>query len=219
MLESPVSKTTATAGPLQLSVPPYAPPEVGPQATSIILSVQPMYIIQSHAQENFEQHIISAVMDNVMLKLDEFVTGIFSRWDIYSSLIFASIFGFFIYSVISARDPDAHPMLLARQSQASQVRQEGESSVFRSQSAPHGMPLNSGLNVKDAGDSKWSRGRDGDLRDVWTRVVGGKLDKEGKETGEKGKIMTVLGSEKVIVHDLGNSTHALHLYVSNANTV
>src|ERR1700733_10787110 len=120
--------------------------------------------------------------DNMMLKLDESVTGIIGQWDIYSTAIAALLVSFVVYQLFTSRDPDAHPMLLARQTQASSVRQEGESAVFRSHSAPHGIPLNSGLNVKDPGDSKWARGRDGDLRDVWRRLVTGSLDREGKET-------------------------------------
>lgn len=149
--------------------------------------------------------------DNMMLKLDETVTDIFGQWDIYSTAIFAVVIGSFIYSVISFRDPDVHPMLLARQAQASPVRQEGQSAVFRSQSAPHGIPLNSGLNIKDPGDSKWTRGRDGDLRDVWRRVIAGGLDREGKETGEIGKLFTVLGSEQIIEHNLADITRQINL--------
>jgi hypothetical protein len=145
-------------------------------------------------------------MDNLLLKLDEAVTGIVGEWDIYSTAILVSIISFFAYQVFTSHDPDAHPMLLARQAQASPVRQEGQSAVFRSHSAPHGTPLNAGLNVKDPGDSKWSRGRDGDLRDIWRRVVTGQLDQEGKPTGEIGQLLTVLGSENVIVHDLGKSS-------------
>jgi hypothetical protein len=141
--------------------------------------------------------------DDLMLKLDETVTGVLRQWDLYTTGLFVLLITLFIYTVVSARDPDAHPMLLARQAQASPVRKEAESAVFRSHSAPHGIPLNSGLNIKDPGDSKWSRGRDGDLRDVWRRVVAGGLDREGKETGEIGKILTVLGSENIIEHNLG----------------
>lgn len=141
--------------------------------------------------------------DNVMLKLDETVTGVLGQWDLYTTCIFAVLIGAFAYQVFTTRDPDAHPMLLARQAQASPVRQEGESAVFRSHSAPHGIPLNSGLQIKDPGDSKWSRGRDGDLRDIWRRVVSGALDREGKETGEIGKLFTVLGSEHVVENNLG----------------
>lgn len=149
--------------------------------------------------------------DNLMLQLDEFVTGVLGQWDIYTTAIFAVVITSFIYSVVNFRDPDAHPMLLARQAQPSPVRQEGESAVFRSQSAPHGMFLNSGLNIKDPGDSKWSRGRDGDLRDIWRRVVAGGLDREGKETGEIGKLFTVLGSENIIEHNLGEYSFALKI--------
>lgn len=141
--------------------------------------------------------------DNLLFKLDEAVTGIVGEWDIVSTAILGSIIAIFAYQVFTTRDPDLHPMLLARQSQASPIRQEAESAVFRSHSAPHGIPLNSGLQVRDPGDAKWTRGRDGDLRDIWRRVVGGCLNQEGKETGEFGSLMTVLGSEQVQVHELG----------------
>ncbi|CZT43190.1 uncharacterized protein RSE6_03188 [Rhynchosporium secalis] len=153
--------------------------------------------------------------DNLMVKLDEALTSILGDWDIYSTTISAIVLTAFIYSVVTARDPDAHPMLLARQAQASPVRQAGESAVFRSHSAPHGIPLNSGLNIKDPGDSKWARGRDGDLRDVWRRVVAGGLDREGKETGEVGRLLTVLGSEQVVEHDLADITRQINLIGQN----
>jgi hypothetical protein len=148
--------------------------------------------------------------DDLMLKLDETVTGLLGQWDALSTIIVGALITFVAYQVITSRDPDAHPMLLARQAQASPVRQEGESAVFRSHSAPHGIPLNSGLNVKDPGDSKWSRGKDGDLRDVWRKVVSGPLDQEGKETGEKGELLTVLGSEQIIKHSAGMCYNALY---------
>lgn len=142
-------------------------------------------------------------LDNMMLKLDETVTGIVGEWDMVTTTIAAVLISFFAYQVFTFRDPDAHPMLLARQAQASPVRQQGESAVFRSHSAPHGVPLNSGLQIKDHGDSKWARGKDGDLRDVWRRVITGALDRDGKETGEIGTIETVLGTDKIIRHNLG----------------
>lgn len=141
--------------------------------------------------------------DDLMLKLDEAVTGLLGQWDATSTAIVGALIAFVAYQIITTRDPDAHPMLLARQAQASPVRKEGESAVFRSHSAPHGMPLNSGLNVKDPGDSKWSRGRDGDLRDIWRIVVAGRRDKDGVATGETADLLTVLGSEQIIKHNLG----------------
>ena len=129
--------------------------------------------------------------------VDAGITRLVGQWNLYTTTL-ATIFVVLVsYRVISIRDPDVHPMLLARQAVPSTVRNEGESAVYRSQAAPHGMPLNSGLNVKDPGASKWSRGRDGDLRDVWRKVV------EGGENGAKGRLLTVLGSEKVIEHKLG----------------
>ena len=141
--------------------------------------------------------------DNLLLKLDETVTQTLSEWDIYTTSIAAVIVAIFAYQVFTRRDPDVHPMLLARQSQASPVRNQGESAVFRSHGAPHGMTLNSGLNVKDPGASRWSRGRDGDLRDVWRRVVNGPNDDDGKASGVRGRLLTVLGTERIIEHDLG----------------
>lgn len=143
------------------------------------------------------------VGDNLLLKLDQTVTGVLSEWDIYTTSLAAGILSFVLYQVISSRDPDAHPLLLSRQAQGSPVRNEGESAIFRAPSAPHGLPLNTGLGVKDKEDSKWSRGRDGDLRDVWKRVTTGELDREGKETGVRGQIITVFGIENIVVHDLG----------------
>ena len=141
--------------------------------------------------------------DKLVLKLDETVTRVMGDWDGSSTCIFGLLITFVVYRIVTSRDPDSHPMLLARQAQASAVRLEGESAVYRSNSAPHGIPLNSGLNVKDPGDSKWARGRDGDLRDVWRRVVTGPTDQDGKPTNEIGHISTVLGTEKIIQHNLG----------------
>ncbi|KAF7859621.1 hypothetical protein EAF04_008700 [Stromatinia cepivora] len=149
--------------------------------------------------------------DNFMLYLDESITGVLSDWDIYSTLIITALIGFFAYKVITSRDPDSHPMLLARQSQASPVRQDGQSAVFRNHTAPHGMPLNSGLHVKDPGDSKWTPGRNGDLRDIWRKAVTGAVDREGKETGEIGNLMTIYGSDKLVTHKLADVTRQINL--------
>lgn len=138
-----------------------------------------------------------------MLKLDQLVTDTFSKLDSLSTALFVISITSFAYFVFTTRDPDAHPMLLARQSQASPVRQEGESATFRSHSAPHGIPLNAGLQIKDPGDSKWSRGRDGDLRDVWRSVITGALDREGNATGQVGKLFTLLGPHRIVEHKLG----------------
>jgi hypothetical protein len=144
-----------------------------------------------------------ASFDNLMLKLDEAITSILGDWDIYTTSIAAVIISVFAYSVFTRRDPDVHPILLERQTQGSLVRNHGESAVYRSQSSPHGMDLNTGLNVRDPGINKWARGRDGDLRDVWRRVVTGPTDDSGNTKGKRGELFTVLGTEQVLKHNLG----------------
>lgn len=128
--------------------------------------------------------------------LDAALSNLIVQWNVYSTGLVTLIVLVVTYSIVSSRDPDIHPLLLARQALPSAVRQEGESALYRAQAAPHAFPLNSGLNVKDAGASKYSRGRDGDLRDVWRKAV------VGGEKGARGRLMTVLGSE-VVEHRLG----------------
>lgn len=134
---------------------------------------------------------------SVLESIDAGLTGLVGQWNAYSTALVALLAAVISYRIMTSRDPDVHPLLLARQSSPSPVRNPGESAVYRSQAAPHGMPLNPGLNVKDAGASKWSRGRDGDLRDVWRKVV------NGGDGGAKGRLLTVHGSENVVEHRLG----------------
>ncbi|KAM7194971.1 peroxisomal long chain acyl-CoA synthetase 7 [Naviculisporaceae sp. PSN 640] len=148
--------------------------------------------------------------DNLLLNIDESITGLFGQWNVYTSLIVTLFAGLLTYQVATRRDPDIHPFLLARQAQASPVRNEGESAIFRSQGAPHGMPLNAGLNVKDPGASKWARGRDGDLRDIWRQAVNG-VQEEGPNKGKTGRILTVLGTEHVTDHALDDITRQINL--------
>ncbi len=138
-------------------------------------------------------------MSNILETLDAGLTGLFGQWNGYSTGLVTVLVAILGYRILHATDPDVHPILLARQSTPSNVRNEGESAVYRSPLAPHGMPLNSGLNVKLAGASKWSRGRDGDLRDIWRKVV------QGGDAGAKGKLLTVHGSQNVEEHNLGKT--------------
>ncbi|KOS18457.1 hypothetical protein ESCO_000495 [Escovopsis weberi] len=137
--------------------------------------------------------------------LDEGVTGLVGQWNGYSTGLFTLLVLLISYRVTTARDPDVHPMLLARQSTPATVRNEGESAIYRSLAVPHGMPLISGLGVKDAGDSRWSRGRDGDLRDVWRKAVA------GNDAGARGRLLTVLGRENVVEHKLEDVTKQINL--------
>ncbi|KAK3953046.1 hypothetical protein QBC32DRAFT_339914 [Pseudoneurospora amorphoporcata] len=148
--------------------------------------------------------------DNLLLTLDEGITDFFAQWNIYSTIIVTAFIGFVTYQLSTRKDPDTHPMLLVRQSQGSAVRQPGQSPVYRGQSAPHSMPLQTGLNVKDPGASRWARGRDGDLRDIWRQAVAG-VQEDGPNKGAKGKILSVFGTEHVTEHSLDDITRQINL--------
>jgi hypothetical protein len=77
-------------------------------------------------------------MPGLLDQLDGAISDLLAGWNIYSSLILAGIVSFVGYAVYSTTDADTHPLLLARQAQASYVRQPGESAVFRSAETPHG---------------------------------------------------------------------------------
>lgn len=142
-------------------------------------------------------------LDDLLVGLDQGVTGLFGQWNVYTTSLVTFLVAVLGYRVVTSKEPDTHPLLLARQAQGSPVRHEGESPIYRSHAAPHGMPLNAGLNVKSAGASKWSRGRNGDLRDIWRRAALGAPDEDGKPSAGQGRLLTVLGSHNVVEHELG----------------
>ncbi|KAG5978479.1 hypothetical protein E4U55_006168 [Claviceps digitariae] len=137
--------------------------------------------------------------------IDSSITDLFSQWNVYSTALATALVALITYRVMSATEPDTHPILLARQAIPSSVRHEGESAIYRSQSAPHGMPLNSGLNIKDPGVPKFSRGRDGDLRDVWRKAA------TGGESGATGRLLTILGSENVVEHKMAEINRQINV--------
>ena len=139
---------------------------------------------------------------SVLEQIDSQLEQALASWNIYTTLICIILSTYLIYPLFFYKEPDIHPLILARQSQASYVRHPGESAIFRSQETPQSYPLKSGLNVKDPGAPKWTSGRDGDLRDVWKRAVGGPLDKDGKPNGVAGKVLTVFGNDEVIENEL-----------------
>ncbi|KAI0100767.1 hypothetical protein GGR51DRAFT_531628 [Nemania sp. FL0031] len=145
----------------------------------------------------------------LLAQLDDGLSSLIGQWNVYSTGIVTLLVLLITYSITSRVEPEIHPMLLARQGHGSPVRQEGESPIYRSNAAPHSMPLNSGLNVKEPGASKWAQGRDGDLRDIWRKAVAGLS--EGEVTKGKGRIFTVLGSEKVVEHKLDDITRQINL--------
>lgn len=146
-------------------------------------------------------------MANWIEQLDASIASTLSQWDIYTTLIAVVLVAFVAYPLISYDEPDTHPLLLARQSTASAVRQKNESAVHRSLETPHGYPLKTGLNVKEAGAPRWAGGKDGDLRDVWREVMRGGTE-EGKP---KGLIMTVLGRDEAVEEDLDRISREINV--------
>ncbi|KAI2643200.1 hypothetical protein GGS21DRAFT_541917 [Xylaria nigripes] len=139
-----------------------------------------------------------------LVQLDDGLGSLLGQWNNYSTGIVTVLVTLIAYSITSRVEPEIHPMLLARQAHGSPVRQEGESPIYRSNGAPHSMPLNSGLNVKDPGVSKWAQGRDGDLRDIWRQAVSGSFEGIAH-------ILTVLGTEKIVEHKLDDVTRQINL--------
>ena len=140
-------------------------------------------------------------------KLSEFLAG----WDIYSTLIVTTLCLILVYPLFFSKDPDTHPLLLARQANISPVRQIGESAVYRALEIPYGYPLRTGLNVRDPSAPKWSAGRDGDLRDIWRQAVRGPVRDDGSPTGDLAKVMIVLGREKVIGYNLDEVSQEMNI--------
>lgn len=141
-------------------------------------------------------------MSNAIASLDAAVADLLAGWSTTTTLLSIAILAFVFYPIFYSDEPDTHPLLLARQASASAVRSKGESAVYRSPEVPHGYPLKTGLNVKDASAPRWASGKDGDLRDVWREVQrGGRVGSDGNEI-PKGVIMSIFGKEQVVEHDI-----------------
>lgn len=77
-------------------------------------------------------------MAGIVQQIDEAIAGLLSGWNVYTTVIAFSLVGFLGWIIYDNADADTHPLLLARQAQASYVRQPGESAIFRSPETPHG---------------------------------------------------------------------------------
>lgn len=141
-------------------------------------------------------------MSGIIERLDAQLDELFRGWNFLTLIILTALLIVLIYPLVTARDPDTHPLLLSRQANISAVRQPKESAVHRSLEVPHGYPLKSGLNVRDSRVSRYASGRDGDLRSTWRQAVSGELDSNSQPTGKVGKFVTVRGSERAIEQDL-----------------
>ena len=143
-------------------------------------------------------------MASVFEQLDAQLAKLLADWNYLTILLGLCLAALVAYPIIFQEEPDTHPLLLARQSSAAPIRNKNESAAYRSPETPYGTNLKGGLNVKDAGAPRWASGKDGDLRDVWREVQkGGKTGEDLKEV-PAGLIMTVLGKEEVVEHDVGD---------------
>jgi len=147
-----------------------------------------------------------SLLETIDAHLDEFFKG----WNWLSTILASILILYLVYPLIVSGEPDTHPLLLSRQANISQIRQPGESAVYRSLDTPHNFPLKSGLNVKEAGAAKWATGKAGDLRDVWRRALNGSVTEHGMSMGETGKFHTVIG-QRVIDHDLKSLTKEINI--------
>lgn len=144
-------------------------------------------------------------------QLDVLVLQLFTGWNIYTTIFATGLLIYLAYPWLTWRDPDTHPLLLARQASPSPVRQPGQTAIYRSIEVPYGYPLRAGLGVKDPGTPKWSSGRNGDIRDIWRQAARGPVKDDGSPAGPKGKIITVLGREKTIEHGLNDMTMSINV--------
>jgi len=144
-------------------------------------------------------------------QMDEAIANFFSSWNIYTTILALGFAVYLVWPILAGQEPDVHPFLLARQAQASPIRHEGQSAVYRAVDIPYGYPLRAGLGVKDPGAPKWSAGRNGDIRDVWRQAARGPLKEDGTSAGPPGKIVTVLGREKTVEHNLDYLTNAINV--------
>lgn len=143
-------------------------------------------------------------MASIIQSLDTQLDELFRGWNLLTFVILTVLLIVIIYPIITAKDPDTHPLLLSRQANISPVRLPGESAIYRALDVPYGYPLKSGLNIKDPSGPKYAGGRDGDLRSVWLRAVRGEADAQEQPTGKVGKLFTVRGVEKPVEHDLAS---------------
>ncbi|KAF1918604.1 hypothetical protein BDU57DRAFT_554073 [Ampelomyces quisqualis] len=141
-------------------------------------------------------------MAGLLQQLDGALSALLDDWNTCSTLLALALLAYLSWLVYDTADADTHPLLLARQAQASYVRQPGESAVFRAPETPHGYPLRTGLAVRPAGAPMYSAAKDGDLRDIWRRVVGDIPLERGATSAGTATVMTVYGSDGLAEHNV-----------------
>lgn len=147
---------------------------------------------------------------SLMSQIDVFIGDFFAQWNTASTIIVGVLIIVLVYPLFTSAEPDIHPFLLARQANQSPIRYPGESATYRSTEIPYGYPLRTGLAIRDPGTSKYTTGRDGDLRDVWRQAVIGAHKEGGGNVPPTARVTTVLGTEKVVEHDLKQMTKEIN---------
>lgn len=153
-----------------------------------------------------------------MQSVDTYIAESLKSWNVYTTALALLLSALLIYPVFFPSEPDTHPLLLARQSIAAPIRRKGESALYRASEVPHGYPLRTGLNVKDASAPRWAGGKDGDLRDVWREVArAGGVGADGREI-PRGLIMRVLGKEAAEheIEDLSKEINTIGKHLQQA---
>jgi hypothetical protein len=74
----------------------------------------------------------------IVEQLDGVIAELLAGYNAYTTLLVVTLLGFVGWVIYDTQDSDTHPLLLARQAQASYVRQPGESAIYRSPEHPHG---------------------------------------------------------------------------------
>lgn len=77
-------------------------------------------------------------MPGLIEQIDGLIADLLAGSNVYTYGLVAAIVGWIGWTIFDIQDADTHPLLLARQAQASYVRKYGESAAFRSPEIPHG---------------------------------------------------------------------------------
>ncbi|KAF2646775.1 hypothetical protein P280DRAFT_386650 [Massarina eburnea CBS 473.64] len=150
-------------------------------------------------------------MAGLIEQLDSLIAELLAGANVYTYALAATIVGFIGWTIFDIQDADTHPLLLARQGMASYVRQPGESASFRCPETPHGYALRTGLGVKPVGSPMYTAGRDGDLRDIWRRVIGEIPLEKGQSSSGTAKILSVFGKEDITDHTIADTTKEINV--------
>lgn len=109
------------------------------------------------------------------------------RWTVLIALTWLALY---CYNQYVLHQRDIHEIALNQQANISTSRKETETAVYRNNQTPHGMPLLTGLSIRNG-----FRLRNGNLRDIWSVVMGQKA---------KDSRLTFLSQDGTMVCDLDN---------------